>query len=82
MRDRFRPEIIVSRQTLVRFIDFDLDPLSGTITFAEPDLRRDEELNPQFIIVEYETDGLGQGQMNAGFRADWTSDNAKHIKTP
>ncbi|MEM6584990.1 MAG: hypothetical protein AAF692_04485, partial [Pseudomonadota bacterium] len=77
VRDRFRPEILVSRQTLVRFIDFDLDPLSGTITFAQPVLSRDDELNPQFIIVEYETDGLGQGQMNAGLRADWTSDNGK-----
>ncbi len=75
VRDRFRPEIIVERRTLVRFIDFNLDPLSGTLTFAEPVLSRDEQLNPQFIIVEYETDGLGEGQINAGVRADWTSDD-------
>ncbi|NQX96103.1 MAG: hypothetical protein HRT64_14515, partial [Erythrobacter sp.] len=77
IRDRFRPEIIVSRRTLTRFIDFDLDSLSGTITFAEPVLSRDAELNPQFIIVEYETDGLGQAELNAGFRADLTSENGK-----
>lgn len=75
IRDRFRPELIVSERTLTRFIDYDLDILSGSITFAQPVLSRDEELNPQFIIVEYETDGLGQGEINAGIRADWTSKN-------
>ena len=61
----------------MRFIDFDLAPLSGTIPFAEPVLSRDEEMNPQIIIVEYETEGLGQSQLNAGIRADWTSENGK-----
>jgi len=77
VRDRFRPEIIVSQRTLTRFIDFDLDPLSGTLTFKQPVLSRDEQLNPQFIIVEYETDGLGDAKLNAGVRADWTNTNGK-----
>ncbi|MEO1731520.1 MAG: hypothetical protein AAFR64_12365, partial [Pseudomonadota bacterium] len=77
VRDRFRSELIVSTRTLTRFIDYDLDLLSGTITFAEPVLSRDEALNPQFIIVEYETDGLGEAELNAGVRADWTSGNGK-----
>lgn len=75
VRDRFRPELIVSQRTLVRFIDYDLDLLSGAITFAQPVLSRDDQLNPQFIIVEYESDGTGQAEMNAGLRADWTSAN-------
>ncbi len=75
VRDRFRSELIVSRRVLTRFIDFDLDLLSGTISFAQPVLSRDENLNPQFIIVEYETDGAGEAQMNAGLRTDWTSTN-------
>jgi uncharacterized repeat protein (TIGR01451 family) len=73
VRDRFRSEVIVSSQELVRFIDYDIDPLSGTITFAQPVLSRDGNLNPQFVIVEYETDGLGDAHLNAGVRADWTS---------
>ncbi len=72
-RDRFRSELIISSRTLTRFLDYDVDLLSGTITFAAPILSRDEELNPQFIIVEYETDGRGEGELNAGVRADWTS---------
>ena len=77
VRDRFRSELIVSTRTLTRFIDYDLDVLSGTITFAQPVLSRDEALNPQFIIVEYETDGVGQAELNAGVRADWTSGDGK-----
>lgn len=73
VRDRFRPEIIVSVRELTRFADYDLDLLAGTITFAAPVLSRDENLNPQFIVVEFETDGAAEGEMNAGARADWTS---------
>ncbi len=71
VRDRFRSELIVSQKTLTRFIDYDLDLLSGTITFKKPVLSRDFALNPQFIVVDYETDALlGEGQWNAGGRAD------------
>lgn len=77
VRDRFRSELIVSATTLTRFIDYDIDLLSGTITFARPVLSRDQFLNPQFIVVEYETDGLGEAELNAGLRADWTSDDGR-----
>ncbi|MEQ8772534.1 MAG: carboxypeptidase-like regulatory domain-containing protein, partial [Erythrobacter sp.] len=73
VRDRFRSEVIVSETQLARFIDYDIDPLSGTITFREPVLSRDENLNPQFIVIEYETAGAGEARLNAGLRADWTS---------
>jgi uncharacterized repeat protein (TIGR01451 family) len=73
VRDRFRSELIVSERELTRFIDYDIDLLSGAITFAQPVLSRDENLNPQFIVIEYETDGLGDAEFNAGLRADWTS---------
>ena len=72
VRDRFRSELIVSRRELTRFLDYDVDLLSGTITFKEPLLSRDFDLNPQFVIVEYETDGTGGGELNAGLRGEWT----------
>ncbi len=72
-RDRLRSEIIVSRRELSRFIDYDIDALSGTISFKEPVLSRDFDLNPQFIVVDYEAaDGFGETQWNAGARADLT----------
>ncbi len=73
VRDRFRSEIIVSSQVLTRFSDYDIDPLSGTITFRQPVLSRDFDMNPQFIVVDYEVDNLGDGQLNAGIRAEWES---------
>ncbi len=77
VRDRFRSEVIVASRSLARFIDYTIDPLSGTITFAEPVLSRDEALNPRLVIIEYETGQTTGGAINAGVRADWTSTDAK-----
>ncbi len=77
VRDRFRPELIVSVRELARFSDYDIDLLSGTIRFAAPVLSRDENLNPQFVVIEFETDGNGKAELNAGVRADWTTENGK-----
>lgn len=75
VRDRLRSEIIVSRRELVRFIDYNIDPLSGTISFAEPVLSRDNALNPRFIVIDYDVDALGAQEWNGGARLTWTSDN-------
>ncbi|WP_432200845.1 isopeptide-forming domain-containing fimbrial protein [Erythrobacter sp. W53] len=72
VRDRFRSEQIVETRTLTRFIDYDIDLLSGTITFKQPVLSRDFNLNPQFIVVTYEIDELQGGELNAGLRATLT----------
>lgn len=73
VRDRFRSEIVIDRIELVRFVDYDIDLLSGTITFAQPVISRDAELNPRIVIVEYEIDELaGTGDWNGGVRADVT----------
>ena len=77
-RDRFRSEIVVERRELTRFLDYDIDLLSGTITFKQPIASRDFDLNPQFIVVEYEVDELSAGgEFNAGLRTDWTSNDGK-----
>ena len=72
-RDRFRSELIVEQRTLTRFVDYDIDLLSGTIRFSEPILSRDADLNPQFIVIDYEVDELTGGKTNAGLRADYTT---------
>ena len=73
VRDRFRSEIIVTRRELTRFIDYDIDVLSGTISFKEPVLSRDFDLNPQFIVIDYEVDErLSNATWNAGVRADYS----------
>lgn len=75
VRDRFRSELVVSRRELTRFTDYDIDLLAGTISFTAPVLSRDESLNPQFIVIEFEADSAGTAEVNAGLRADWTSAN-------
>lgn len=75
VRDRFRSEVIVSSRSLTRFIDYNIDILSGTITFSEPVLSRDGDLNPQIIIIEYETGQASGGAINAGVRAEWLKDD-------
>lgn len=54
-RDRYRSEKIVATQPLTRHIDYDIDTNSGTLRFREPILSRDSDLNPVFIVAEYET---------------------------
>lgn len=81
VRDRFRSEIILSRRELARFIDYSIDPLSGTITFKEPVLSRDFDLNPQFIVIDYEAaDGFGDAQWNAGLRGDVTLGKRNEVR--
>jgi uncharacterized repeat protein (TIGR01451 family) len=75
VRDRLRSEIVVDRRELVRFVDYRIDEISGTITFSEPVLSRDPSLNPQFVVIDYESDELGNETWNAGLRTTWTGDD-------
>ncbi|MFC3097745.1 hypothetical protein [Alteraurantiacibacter palmitatis] len=72
VRDRLRSEVITERRVLMRFVDYTLDMLSGTITLAQPLAGRDEALDPQFLVIDYEVDEQGQAQWNGGVRTTWT----------
>ena len=76
-RDRLRSDRIVERKSLIRHIDYDIDYFAGTLRFREPILSRSSGLDPQFVIAEYEVDGIGQRVANAGGRVRWTSPDAK-----
>ncbi len=81
VRDRLRSEVIVSRRELNRYIDYNVDLLSGTVSFKEPVLSRDIDLNPQFIVIDYEAaGGYGQSQWNGGLRADVTFGTNNEIR--
>jgi uncharacterized repeat protein (TIGR01451 family) len=73
VRDRLRSNLIVETRALVRHIDYDIDYAAGTLRFREPVLSRSSDLNPQFIVADYEVDGVGQRVTNAGGRATWTN---------
>lgn len=76
-RDRLRSDRIVERKTLFRHIDYDIDYLAGTLRFRQPILSRGSGLDPQFIIAEYEVDGIGKRAANAGGRVRWKSADEK-----
>ncbi len=54
-RDRFRTEVILSRRSLVRHVDYDIDYDAATVFFKEPVHVTDEDFNPIYITVDYET---------------------------
>ncbi|WP_417621525.1 hypothetical protein [Parasphingorhabdus sp.] len=76
-RDRFRSDRIVERRELSRHIDYDIDYLAGTLRFREPILSRGSNLDPQFIIAEYEVPGVGDRNLNAGGRATYQTADKK-----
>ncbi len=54
-RDRFRPQIVLSSQPMTRNLDYDIDYTSGSVFFKQPVASKDANLNPIFIVVDYET---------------------------
>ena len=76
-RDRIHSERIVESVSLTRNIDYDIDYLAGTIRFRSPVLSRASNLDPQFIVAEYEVDGVGERVLNAGGRVSYQSNDEK-----
>ncbi|MFC7537865.1 hypothetical protein ACFQPG_10890 [Sphingomonas sp. GCM10030256] len=73
VRDRFRSEKIVEQRLLSRHVDYDIDYLNGTVRFREPILSRSSGLDPQFVVADYEVDGVGSEGLSAGGRVAWQS---------
>ncbi len=75
VRDRFDPAVVLSSQSLTRFLDYNLDPFDGSIFFKKPVPSRDAEFNPILIVAEYETSGGSEENIVAGGRvAVYSSD--------
>ncbi len=68
-RDRFRSEIIVESRRLTRHADYSIDYDAGTIYFKEPVYSRDQDFNPVYIVVEYESRQTGDKAYTCGGRA-------------
>lgn len=68
VRDRFRSEIIVSSQSMSRHLDYNIDYDKGAVYFREPILSKDQQLNPVYIVIEYETREKRDGHYTAGGR--------------
>ncbi|HEY0625839.1 MAG TPA: hypothetical protein VGD10_03815 [Allosphingosinicella sp.] len=77
IRDRLRSDRIVESRLLTRHIDYAIDYLAGTLRFREPILSRSPSLDPQFIVADYEVDGVAEREINAGGRVSWRSADQK-----
>jgi uncharacterized repeat protein (TIGR01451 family) len=72
-RDRLHSERIVESRLLTRHIDYDIDYLAGTLRFRAPILSRSSGFDPQYIVADYEVDGIAGRDLNAGGRVAWRS---------
>jgi uncharacterized repeat protein (TIGR01451 family) len=60
---------VISQQRLVRYVDYQIDYISGTILFKRPVPAADPYENPVFIMVSYEAESGGDEQIVWGARA-------------
>jgi hypothetical protein len=67
-RDRFHSEIIIFSRSLGRHIEYNIDYDDGTLFFKQPIYSKDENLNPIFIVIDYETKSTDNGFYNYGGR--------------
>jgi uncharacterized repeat protein (TIGR01451 family) len=69
VRDRFRPERIISERILARHVDYDIDYNSGIVFFREPVASRDFAFDPVYVVVDYEIRDRSESSMLLGGRA-------------
>lgn len=69
VRDRFDSAQVLSSQTLVRFLDYNIDYFDGSIFFKKPVPSRDAEFNLIYIVAEYESLSSSGDEIVAGGRA-------------
>lgn len=60
VRDRNAPAIVLKRQQLTRFTDYDFEPFSGRVLFRQPVPSVDENNNPVSIRIAYEVEEGGE----------------------
>ena len=68
-RDRFRPDIIRNVQPLTRFIDYDIDFVTGEIVFRLPIPGAADANSINVIVADYETFAPVTRDLTAGGRA-------------
>ena len=59
VRDRRAPALVLKRQRLTRYVDYDFEPFSGRVLFRQPVPSVDENDNPVSIRMVYEVDEGG-----------------------
>lgn len=67
-RDRNRPDIIIDRKVMIRYLDYHLDYLTGKLVFKLPVNATDFDFNPNVIVANYETSEDAERNITYGGR--------------
>ena len=67
-RDRVRPDVVLERRTMVRYLDYTLDYLTGELLFRLPVDATDADFNPKVIVADYETSQDAERNVTFGGR--------------
>lgn len=59
-RDRNNPGLIIAKQSLTRFSDYEVDTYSNSIYLKQAVASVDQDLNPNFIRITVEADEIGE----------------------
>jgi len=79
VRDRDNPGLVIETTQLLRYRDYVLDDLTGLIRFTDAIPSLDENLNPVFIRISYETQSANQDYLVAGLRVQHNFSESSHI---
>ncbi|MBU5612715.1 DUF11 domain-containing protein [Geomonas sp. Red51] len=79
VRDRYHSERVLSITEKVRYADYSIDYLAGTILFKEPVPSLDQFLNPVTIVVTYQGLGGGEQRYVYGGRAQYRTDQGSWL---
>ena len=71
VRDRDQTGVVLSRRALVRYVDYDIEPLTGRILLRAPLASLDENLNPISLRLSYEVDQGGERFLVGGVAAQY-----------
>lgn len=69
-RDRLRPDVTVRERLLNRYSDYEIDYTTGELFFRQPVSATDAGLNPNVIVIDYETSEAAERGITAGLRAE------------
>jgi hypothetical protein len=71
-RDRYHPERVTRFEELVRYQDYDVNYVDGTLMFKQPVSSVDGEGNPVYVIAVYEYQSNSDKSLIGGLRYDGT----------
>ncbi len=76
-RDRFHSDRIIETRQLTRYQDYSIDYDAGTLFFKFPVTGRDENFNPNIIVVDYDSEEDSNKSISAGGRVAMKSFDGK-----